>query len=60
MTQGRLEYEDSLILRKAKIEDGPASFQCHRCFEVIPEGRRRAYPGVKTCVRCQEEIEGGK
>lgn len=27
---------------------------CKECGEDIPEGRRRAVPGVKFCVDCQD------
>lgn len=30
---------------------------CEECGEDIPEPRRAAVPGCKTCSSCQEEIE---
>jgi phage/conjugal plasmid C-4 type zinc finger TraR family protein len=30
---------------------------CERCGEPIPEARRKAVPGVRMCVRCQEADE---
>ncbi len=30
---------------------------CVECDEPIPEPRRAAVPGCKTCSSCQEEIE---
>ena len=30
---------------------------CHVCDEVIPTARRRALPGVQTCVECQADLE---
>lgn len=30
---------------------------CHVCDESIPDARRRALPGVQTCVQCQAELE---
>lgn len=30
---------------------------CESCGEDIPEPRRVAVPGCKTCASCQEEIE---
>lgn len=30
---------------------------CAECDEKIPEPRRAAVPGCKTCSSCQEEIE---
>lgn len=31
--------------------------ECHICDEPIPEERRRAVPGVKTCAECQTDLE---
>lgn len=30
---------------------------CRVCNESIPAKRRRALPGVQTCVHCQTELE---
>lgn len=30
---------------------------CRICDERIPVARRRAVPGVQTCVACQQELE---
>ena len=30
---------------------------CEDCEEEIPEARRKALPGVRRCVRCQEEAD---
>lgn len=30
---------------------------CHVCEDLIPVARRRAVPGVQTCVTCQTELE---
>lgn len=30
---------------------------CRVCDEAIPEKRRRAVPGVQTCVDCQNDLE---
>jgi len=30
---------------------------CFECGEEIPEGRRRAVPGARLCVSCQEARE---
>jgi phage/conjugal plasmid C-4 type zinc finger TraR family protein len=31
--------------------------KCSACGEPIPEARRRAVPGVQTCIDCQALIE---
>lgn len=30
---------------------------CHVCESLIPVARRRAVPGVQTCVVCQTDLE---
>lgn len=35
--------------------EGESLTHCAECGEPIPEGRRRAIPGVKLCVECQSE-----
>ena len=30
---------------------------CEECGEPIPEARRRAAPGCRCCITCQNEIE---
>ncbi|QLO47357.1 TraR/DksA family transcriptional regulator [Enterobacter cloacae] len=34
-----------------------SAVRCEECDEPIPEPRRAAVPGCKTCSSCQEEIE---
>lgn len=45
--------------RKAShaIDDDLVPAVCMVCDEPIPEARRRAIPGVPTCVDCQAELE---
>lgn len=31
--------------------------ECERCGEGIPQQRRAALPGVRTCVLCAAELE---
>ena len=56
-TQLRTDAEEAAILRRARLDVGKSSFQCYTCFEIIPEKRRKAYPGVRLCVACQEKEE---
>ena len=39
--------------------EGSAQY-CRVCEEPIPEARRRALPGVETCVDCQEILESAR
>lgn len=44
-------------LRPRDAEPEPET--CLACGAEIPEARRRALPGVCTCIECQEAIERG-
>ncbi|KAF0205524.1 MAG: phage/conjugal plasmid c-4 type zinc finger protein trar [Gallionellaceae bacterium] len=37
------------------LED--SALNCGECEAPIPLARRKAVPGVQTCVACQEQIE---
>lgn len=47
-------------LSKLPPKNAISSILCHECEGDIPEARRIAYPGVKTCIDCQTLIEQGK
>lgn len=34
--------------------DGVSNVLCEDCQDEIPEARRQALPGVRTCIDCQE------
>jgi len=44
---------DAVRLARARMPVGGETTHCAECGEPIPEGRRRAVPGVRTCVECQ-------
>ncbi len=44
---------DAIKTARAKIPAGESHTHCAECGEPIAEGRRRALPGVRTCVECQ-------
>ena len=44
---------DAVLAARAKMPAGEGTTHCVECGEEIPEGRRRALPGVRTCVPCQ-------
>ena len=46
---------DGVTRARAHIPVGEARTHCAECGEEIPEGRRRALPGVRTCTSCQSE-----
>ena len=46
---------DAVLAARARMPAGESAEHCEECGEDIPEGRRRALPGVRTCVACQAE-----
>ena len=46
---------DALAHARARLPSGEGSDHCETCGEDIPERRRLALPGVRTCIACQTE-----
>ena len=46
---------DAVMSARARIPAGEAATHCEECGEPIPERRRQALPGARTCVQCQSE-----
>ena len=44
---------DAVLAARAGLTAGESELFCVLCGDDIPEGRRTAVPGVKTCVTCQ-------
>jgi len=44
---------DEVLRARARIPTGDGEPFCVECGEEIPEARRRALPGVRTCIVCQ-------
>jgi phage/conjugal plasmid C-4 type zinc finger TraR family protein len=44
---------DGVLAARSRLPAGEGSEHCVECGDPIPEGRRRALPGVTTCVACQ-------
>jgi phage/conjugal plasmid C-4 type zinc finger TraR family protein len=44
---------DGVRRARAHIPAGESDPFCVECGEEIPAGRRRALPGVRTCIACQ-------
>ena len=52
--------QDELARMKArKTPQGESLTHCAECEEPIPEARRKAMPGVKLCIDCASERDGG-
>ncbi len=46
---------DAVLRARALIPKGEGPTHCDECGEQIPERRRQAIQGVRTCVPCQSE-----
>lgn len=46
---------DAVSGARARIPSGESETHCDDCGEPIPERRRIAVPGVRTCIVCQSE-----
>jgi phage/conjugal plasmid C-4 type zinc finger TraR family protein len=44
---------DGVLTARARLPSGPGADQCDECDEDIPQARRLALPGARTCVACQ-------
>ncbi len=44
---------DAVLSARARMPTGPGALDCVECGEEIPERRRKALPGVTTCIDCQ-------
>lgn len=50
---------DAVMAARARLPAGEAVLYCEQCGEDIPEKRRNALPGVRTCIPCQSERDAG-
>jgi phage/conjugal plasmid C-4 type zinc finger TraR family protein len=48
---------DGVRRARANIPTGEAEIHCHECGDEIPEARRKAVPGVRTCITCQSALD---
>ena len=46
--------KDAIQRARSRLPSGPGLLQCESCDAAIPEARRKALPGVRLCVACQE------
>ncbi|HEY9133383.1 MAG TPA: DksA/TraR family C4-type zinc finger protein [Dyella sp.] len=45
---------DAVERARKQLRKGPGLTHCEECDAPIPEARRKAVPGVRLCVTCQE------
>ena len=50
--------KDAVLGARARMPSGESETHCEECGEEIPEARRLALPGARTCVPCQSERDG--
>ncbi|QDP18896.1 DksA/TraR family C4-type zinc finger protein [Sphingomonas xanthus] len=46
---------DAVAIARLRMPAGESAEECDDCGDLIPERRRSALPGVRTCVVCQAE-----
>ena len=46
--------EDEVKRARSRLPRGEGLRDCEECGAAIPEARRRAVPGVRLCVACQQ------
>ena len=46
--------EDEVQRARSALPKGESLSHCEECGSPIPEARRKALPGVRLCVDCQE------
>ncbi len=46
--------KDAIKRARSQLPQGPGLTHCEECDAAIPEARRKAVPGVRLCVACQE------
>jgi phage/conjugal plasmid C-4 type zinc finger TraR family protein len=44
---------DGVLTARARLPVGEGAEHCVECGDDIPEARRKALPGARTCVSCQ-------
>ena len=49
--------EDAVQLERSRLPEGESFIKCEECEIEIPFARRKAIPGVRLCIQCQEELE---
>lgn len=49
--------KDGVLKARALMPTGEGEIYCQECGEEIPEARRRALPGARTCIQCQLALD---
>ncbi|WP_421531866.1 DksA/TraR family C4-type zinc finger protein [Lelliottia amnigena] len=46
--------EDAVARVRGELAQGESLRECEECGDPIPEARRKAVPGVRLCITCQQ------
>ena len=49
--------KDAIARARSRLPSGESRRQCEECDAEIPPARRKALPGVRFCVACQEALD---
>jgi phage/conjugal plasmid C-4 type zinc finger TraR family protein len=49
--------EDAIKHARDQMPRGESLEDCEECGASIPDARRKAVPGVRLCISCQEELD---
>ncbi|HET7267744.1 MAG TPA: DksA/TraR family C4-type zinc finger protein [Oleiagrimonas sp.] len=49
--------KDAVKRVRSQMREGPGRTHCEECGDPIPEARRKAVPGVRYCLACQEDLD---
>ena len=52
--------KDAIKRARSRLPQGPGRERCEECDAPIPEARRKAVPGVRLCVQCQQAHDAGE
>jgi phage/conjugal plasmid C-4 type zinc finger TraR family protein len=49
--------QDGVLRAQSHLKQGAGLTHCEDCGSPIPEARRKAMPGVRLCIACQEAAD---
>ena len=49
--------KDAIKKARSNMRQGPGLARCEECDAEIPEARRKAVPGVRLCIACQQAAD---
>lgn len=49
--------KDGIKRVRSQLPQGPGLARCEECDAPIPKARRKALPGVRVCIDCQQARE---